>query len=144
MGAQELHCLKPRLAGSLLMEMRQSTGNIALKRRQFSVSDSNGISWSPATTAPWSRPQQGNDCEASMVRLPNSARLVISSPFHDSGRLNLTIHVSDDSGASWQPYRQIDPGPSGYSSVAAINGSMVCLLWERKGTGLLYGTFQVS
>eukprot|EP01047_Picozoa_sp_COSAG01_P014647 COSAG01_NODE_717_length_14076_cov_20.354225_13_plen_126_part_00 len=125
------------------MEMRQSTGNITLKRRQFSFSDSNGSSWSPATTTPWPRPQQGNDCEASMVRLPGSTRLVISSPFHDSGRLNLTIHVSDDSGASWEPYRQIDPGPSGYSSVAAINSSVACVLWERKSVGLVYGTFGV-
>ena len=130
--------------GSLLMEMRQSTGNITLKQRQFSVSNSNGSSWSTPTTSPWPQPQQGNDCEASMVRLPGSPRLVISSPYNDAGRQNLTIHVSDNSGATWQPYKQIDPGPSGYSSVAAINDSTVCVLWESKGAGVLYGTFQVA
>ena len=99
-----------------------------------SASESNGSSWSTPTTAPWLTTEEP-DCQASMVRLPGSTWLVISSPYYDAGRQNLTIHVSDN--GNLQPYKQIDPGPSGYSSVAAINDS-TCVLWESKGTGALW------
>jgi sialidase-1 len=87
--------------GSLLMAMRQSTGNATLKRRQFSISDSQGRVWSTPNSAPFDFVGRSNDCEASMVRLPGSATLVISAPFDRAGgRANMTLHISPDSGSA--------------------------------------------
>ena len=127
--------IAPLANGSLLMEMRQSTvaNSSVYKRRQFAVSHTQGSSWSAPSTAPFPFVGGSNDCEASMVRLPGSARLIMSAPHHMNGRQNMSLFVSD-TGESWRALRQVDPGASGYSSLAAVNSSAADLAWESSGS----------
>eukprot|EP01051_Picozoa_sp_SAG22_P000052 SAG22_NODE_1_length_62449_cov_158.689270_52_plen_929_part_00 len=117
--------IAPAPNGTLLMNMRT-----AQERRQFSVSTSDGVSWSPPTTGPFQFKGLSNGCEGAMIRMPSSNRMVFSQPYSAAGRLNMSLHVSDESGASWQDLRQVDPGVSGYSALAAVNSTHVDLAWE--------------
>ena len=117
--------IAPAPNGTLIMNMRT-----AQERRQFSVSSDDGVSWSPPTTVPFPFKGLGNGCEGAMIRMPNSNRMVFSQPYSAAGRLNMSLHVSDDSGKSWQDLRQVDPGVSGYSALAAVNSTHVDLAWE--------------
>ena len=45
-----------------------------------------------------------------------------------------TVHLSDTAGISWGDAVNVDPGPSGYSALAAINQSVVALAWESSGS----------
>eukprot|EP01052_Picozoa_sp_SAG31_P021544 SAG31_NODE_1672_length_7564_cov_10.193704_6_plen_224_part_00 len=49
-------------------------------------------------------------------------------------RVGQTIHLSDTAGTSWRDAVNIDPGPSGYSALAAVNQSVVALAWESSGS----------
>ena len=120
--------------GSLLMAMRQATGSASLKSRQFSVSSTDGTTWTLPTTRPWTYAGGSNDCQASLVRLPGSERLILSAPRDTSGRSNMTLHVSTDSGASWRATVNVDGGPSGYSTLAPIDERTVALAWESAGS----------
>ena len=77
-----------------------------------------------------------------MVTLPGSGRMIFSQPYSKAGRFNMSLHASADSGASWTDLKNVDPGPSGYSALAAINGSAVDLAWEVTGS-IRFGTFVV-
>ena len=68
-----------------------------------------------------------------MVRLPGSARLIMSAPHHMLGRQNISLFVSN-TGERWRALRQVDPGASGYSSLAAVNTSAADLAWESSGS----------
>ncbi len=54
-----------------------------------------------------------------------------------SPRENLTLRWSRDDGRSWGDPTVIDPGPSGYASLAADSSGALHVVWER---GLLPGT----
>jgi sialidase-1 len=134
--------------GSLLMQMRQSTGNSTLKQRQFSISTSGGSSWSAPSTGSFPYVEGSNDCEASMVRLPDTdaTRLIMAAPHHKAGRLNMTVFALDEhaqGGGRWRAVKQVDAGASGYSAMAAVNGSAVDLAWESAGS-IRYATLQVG
>ena len=62
--------------------------------------------------------------------------LVFSGP-DATGRANMTVYTSKDSGASWNWLLQVDPnaGPGAYSSLAVINASHMGLAYEGKLTG---------
>jgi sialidase-1 len=50
-------------------------------------------------------------------------------------RVNLTIRMSRDDGATWPVSRVLEPGVTGYSDLAAgPSGSFYCL-YERDGVG---------
>lgn len=57
-------------------------------------------------------------------------RLVFSSPVHDSLRMNLTLHVSDDDGATWEPRLKLTGDRSGYSDLAELEGARLGVLYE--------------
>ena len=82
--------------------------------------------------------------EGSIVRMPNSSRLVLSHPYKygthphlGDCRCNLTIWASDDSGATWDAIAQVEEEPSNvhdaaaYSSMQPLNQTHVVLVYER-------------
>jgi sialidase-1 len=54
-----------------------------------------------------------------------------AKPGQSRDRRNLTVHLSEDDGATWQGKRVIDPGWAGYADInVAPDGSIFCL-YER-------------
>ena len=105
--------------GSLIMNQRTKLGF-----RQFSWSDDNGTSWSAPITSPMDKLKYaGGGCEGSTIALPGSGVLAFSTPYSTKGRENMTVLTSTDSGATWTPKLNVDPGPSAYSSMQPINGT---------------------
>ena len=101
---------------TLLLSLRSAAG----KRRLAALSSDAGATWG----APWETIQE-TECEASTLALPlhpAGPRLVMSSAFADS-RVNLTLHVSADSGRSWAPAVRVYAGSSAYSTLAPVPGS---------------------
>jgi hypothetical protein len=43
----------------------------------------------------------------------------------------MTLHVSQDQGATWQVQSIVDPGPAAYSALVALNNGSVAILYER-------------
>ena len=115
----------------LLLTVRQKNNS-----RLLYTSVDDGASWG----APRQQAVTDPNCEASMVALDDGGsgprRLLFSNP-HTSGlmpqpygRLNVTVQVSDDAGASWAPLLLVDPGPSAYTSLAQLSPGRCGLLWE--------------
>lgn len=124
----------PAPNGSLVLNMRSRE-----HKRQFSWSNDEGTSWSEPTALPFNNGAAygGGDTEGSTVRLPGSDRLVFSTPFA-AGRSNLSLFVSDDSGASWRLQRVVDPGSSAYSSLVGLNSTHVGLAYEKRDSSNTY------
>jgi sialidase-1 len=67
-------------------------------------------------------------CQGSLVSA--GKRLLFSNPAATT-RTHMTVRVSDDGGRTWTASRTVWEGPSAYSSLAAIKGGKVGLLYER-------------
>lgn len=52
---------------------------------------------------------------------------------YSSLRENMTLFLSQDNGVSWHPHLRVDPGPSAYSSLLAVNDTAVALAYEAGG-----------
>ncbi|GAA3552683.1 sialidase family protein [Kribbella ginsengisoli] len=61
-------------------------------------------------------------------------RLLMSTPVDPVVRRELTVFVSDDSGASWRPGVVVHQGMSGYSDLVALPGDRVGILYEAGET----------
>jgi len=102
--------------------------------RLAAQSDDGGATWG----APWRTVAEGA-CEGSVVALPRSRRLVMSSAFN-ARRENMTLHVSDDGGRAWRALVRVDAGPAAYSALVDASTparDAVGLLYE--GGGHIYG-----
>jgi sialidase-1 len=100
-------------------------------RRLASLSSDGGITWG----APWLTIPE-TQCEASIMALPShpsGAPLLVQSSAFSSARERLTLHVSNDTGLTWQPALQIYAGSAAYSSLAPVKGNpgSVALLFEK-------------
>merc|ERR1712166_6518 len=120
--------------GSLVMNMRTRGGV-----RQFAWSDDDGSTWSAPVTSPFNDLRYGGGgCEGSTVALPSaldapaSSKLVFSTPF-SQGRKNMTLFVSEDSGASWEISQNVYSGESAYSALVPLNSTHVGLAYEKDG-----------
>jgi sialidase-1 len=98
--------------------------------RKVSISDDGGASWSDLTSDP---ALIEPICQASIRRLSwpdddGKDRLLFSNPAHETERRNMTVHLSEDGGATWPFSRVLHAGPSAYSCLAVLaNGDIACL-----------------
>lgn len=121
--------------GTLLMNMRSYFGH---GRRAQSVSYDGGISWS----APEDVPDLAEPvCQASLLhydfRAGKGSRkaMLFLNPASTTKRHNLTLRASFDNGKTWPVIRTIFPGPSAYSSLAALPDGQILCLYEAGKTG---------
>lgn len=61
----------------------------------------------------------------------DAGRLLISHTAHPTERRNLVVQLSCDDGETWLPGRVIESGPAGYSTLVALPGGDVGILYER-------------
>jgi sialidase-1 len=109
--------------GSLLLNMRSYYGR---NRRAVQRSRDGGVTWSPleldeALIEPV--------CEASLISTRRGV-LLFANPAAET-RVRMTVRMSEDGGRTWSASRLVNEGPSGYSSLAMIDGRRVGLLYER-------------
>ena len=88
-----------------------------------------GKTWS----APWETIPE-DECEGSVVSLPRSRRIAMSSAF-SSKRVNMTLHTSADNGRTFTAAAHVWTGPSAYSSLVDLGSGgaadNVGLLFEK-------------
>lgn len=122
-------CLAVELAdGRLLLNMRNYKKENHL--RQIAFSDDGGLTW---------RDQRFDEalveptCQAALRRhsWPTDSQpgaLLFSNPAAPDKRINMTVRVSRDEGATWAASRTLHAGPSAYSDLAALpDGTVLCL-----------------
>ncbi len=85
-------------------------------------------------------------CQASIVRHDARDRerpvLLFANPAHDAARVNMTVRLSRDDGASWPVAKVIDRGPSAYSDLVIQSDGEIGLLYERGNDGgIWYASF---
>lgn len=80
-------------------------------------------------------PHVGTDCEASILRVPNSQKLLVSTPFDPAHgrRINMTVWQSLDSGASWGLLALVglQTEDAAYSALSPFNSTHIAIVWER-------------
>ena len=69
--------------------------------------------------------------QASVLRYNDSGGLLFSNPADEKARVQMTVRISDDDGASWERSLLVYPGPAGYSQLGALSDGDVVLLYER-------------
>ena len=88
----------------------------------------------------------------SRILFANPDNLAASNPNHAHGfadRKNLTIKLSYDECGTWPVSRVLEPGPSGYSDLAAApDGSILCLYergdWDGRPRSLTLARFDLA
>lgn len=114
--------------GRLMLNMRNY--DTKKRNRQVAFSDDGGTTWKdqrfdPALIEPI--------CQASIARHSwpegdTPGAIVFSNPASAAKRENMTVRASFDEGKTWAAARVLYPGPSAYSSLAALpNGEVGCL-----------------
>jgi len=118
--------------GTLMLNSRSYRGKAC---RGVSLSKDGGLTWEPTTDDP---ALVESVCQASLISVgaPGSkagdmSLLVFSNPAVSKGRNHLTVRVSEDHGQKWPHSRLVCEGSSAYSSLAALPGDEVGLLYER-------------
>lgn len=116
--------------GTLLLNMRSNRGR---QRRGVATSADGGLTWSPCVDADVLVEPV---CQASMIRYAwatagGPGRLLFCNPASATGRQQLTLRISTDEGRSWPQSRLLYGGSSAYSSLAALPGGQVGVLFER-------------
>jgi sialidase-1 len=123
----------------------RSDGSVMMNVRTTSPRNRRTIATSPDGATRWSRPRFDETltdpiCAAGLVRAPagkRSAVFVFSNPdsttradgkpFASKDRRRLTLRLSRDEGATWSAARVLEPGPAGYSDLAALaDGTILC------------------
>lgn len=108
--------------GELLLNMRSYHGK---HRRAVQRSRDGGLTWSPlilddALIEPV--------CQASMIA-DSRGRVLFSNPAATT-RARMTVRMSVDGGHTWTASRVLHEGPAAYSSLAALRGNHIGLLYE--------------
>ena len=121
--------------GRLMLNMRSYRGK---KRRGVATSDDGGQSWSEVTDdATLIEPV----CQASLIRYSwpddriKKSLLLFSNPASESGRVKLTVRLSEDEGATWPVSRLLYERSSAYSSLAVLADGQIGVLYERDDYG---------
>jgi sialidase-1 len=118
-----------------MLNMRSYRGK---KRRGVATSDDGGQSWSEVTDdATLIEPV----CQASLIRYSwpddriKKSLLLFSNPASESGRVKLTVRLSEDEGATWPVSRLLYERSSAYSSLAVLADGQIGVLYERDDYG---------
>jgi sialidase-1 len=84
-------------------------------------------------------------CWAEQAPGDQRSRILFANPAHPFARVNLTVRVSYDEGATWPISRVIDRGPSAYSDLVVQADGEIGLLYERGNAGgIFYATFPLD
>lgn len=123
--------------GSVLLNIRHESKS---NRRAQAVSPDGSTRW---TTPVFVEALTEPICFGALVR--SGPNLVFSHPDNllkggkagqpgtSRDRVNLSIHVSKDSGKTWNPLRVIEAGPSAYSDLAVLpDGTVLCFYEHGK------------
>jgi sialidase-1 len=82
--------------------------------------------------------------QGSVLTLPDG-RLLLSTPIDPAVRRELTVFVSSDAGASWEPLLVVHPGMAGYSDLVLLADGSVGIFYEAGETSsfaaLRFATF---
>ncbi|MFI5730645.1 exo-alpha-sialidase [Kribbella sp. NPDC051587] len=71
--------------------------------------------------------------QGSVLTLPDG-RLLLSTPIDPTARRELTVFVSSDAGASWEPLLVVHPGMAGYSDLVLLADGSVGIFYEAGET----------
>jgi sialidase-1 len=72
---------------------------------------------------------------ADQTEYGGQSRILFSNPAHPLARVNLTVRLSYDEGATWAYSKVIDRGPSAYSDLVMTTEHQPAVLYERGNTG---------
>jgi sialidase-1 len=118
--------------GTLMLNSRSYRGKAC---RGISLSRDGGATWEPTTDDP---ALVESVCQASLIRCRWTGEqkeprdvLVFCNPAVPKGRHHLTVRMSDDFGKTWPQSKLVCEGSSAYSSLAALPGGEIGLLYER-------------
>jgi sialidase-1 len=121
--------------GTLLLAIRSDREREALHHRhKIATSRDGGKTWSvrgrhDTLVTP--------SCQASILRYTTAAtdlggnRLLFSNPAHANKRVNMTVRVSHDEGATWPLSRTVYAGSSAYSCLTVLSDGTIGLLYEH-------------
>ena len=110
-----------RRDGTVVVNMRSS-----IHLRHTAMSRDGGMTWSdPVPVESMPDPV----CQGSVVQLANG-RVVFANPASDKRRVNLTLRLSEDDGATWPLAKAMHAGPAGYSDLAAGKRGTLFILYE--------------
>lgn len=131
----------------------RSDGSVMMNVRTGSPRNRRTVLTSPDGIRGWSEPRFDETltdpiCAAALLRLPRKrkgALFVFSNPDSTTradgkaqaskDRRNLTLRLSRDEGATWSAARVLEPGPSGYSDLAALGADTVLCFYEMTKAG---------
>jgi sialidase-1 len=128
--------------GGLIASMRDNAFSWS-GVRTFSRSSDGGLTWGALftnTTNPPSIPDpacQGNIYRLTTTNDSNASRLIHANAASASSRVNMTLRISYDEGATWAVSNQVYAGGSAYSSVTKLATGEVGLLFEKDPYGSL-------
>lgn len=133
--------------GELLASMRDN-GFSWSGVRTFARSTNGGVTWGAPytdTTKPPTLPDpqcQGNIYRLTSTNDSNTSRLIHANAAHPSARVNLTLRISYDEGATWPVSNQVYAAGSAYSAVTKLASGDVGVLFEKDPYGDLVFTWR--
>jgi len=116
--------------GRLMLNMRNY--DRTQRSRRVSISEDGGATWGPVCPDP---ALIEPICQASIRRYAwleqgGVDAILFSNPAHTEQRVNMTVRLSRDGGATWPIRRCLHPGPSAYSCLAVLPDGRVGCLYE--------------
>jgi sialidase-1 len=134
--------------------IERSDGSVVMNVRTTSPRNRRSLAVSPDGATHWSEPRFDETltdpiCFAGLVRVPrkkgpplwaftnpDSVTRADGRQIAGKDRRNLTLRFSADEGRTWTHANVLDPGPSGYSDLAALrDGTLLCLYEARNPAG---------
>ena len=133
--------------GKLLLNMRNY--DRTQKNRKTAVSNDGGISWIDFKS---DETLVEPICQAAMHRYSfgqeDQSRLLFSNPADADKRLNMTLRLSYDDGATWAKSKVLYAGPSAYSDVVKLpDGDIGCFYEagdEHPYEGIIFEKIRIS
>lgn len=100
--------------------------------RQTAISRDGGLTWGEQRLDPTLIEPR---CQASLRAYGWTGErtrevLLFSNPAHETARLNMTVRISRDEGATWPEARVLHPGPSAYSDLVIFDRAHAACLYE--------------